>query len=205
MNEQSTDEKRLPWPVIIMLSMLAFVIGLGFLLSPSSEQDKLWWVNLLGTTNYGTLLNPPVEIESEQLIELEYGPWAALAHPTFKLVVTNQGDCAEACQEMLYSVRQLHVRLNRDYEDVERGLLLVDQFDQDQTEQVMLKLPDTALLTPSSSELLESLTATNMPSLEDGPVLVMIDPSNLAMMTYTSEHTGSEILEDLEHLLELAR
>lgn len=205
MNEQSTDENKLPWPVIIILSMLAFVIGLGFLLSPKSEHDKLWWVNLLGTTNYGTLLNPPVEIGSETIVERGLGPWAALTHPTFKLVVANQGDCAEACQEMLYTVRQLHVRLNRDYEDVERGLLLVDQFDQDQTEQVMLKLPDTALLTPSSSELLQSFTATNMPSLEDGPVLVMIDPSNLAMMTYTPEHSGSEILEDLEHLLELAR
>lgn len=204
MTPENTEDKKLPWPVIIMLGMLGLVIGLGFILSPKSESDKLWWVNLLGTTNQGILLNPPVQIVPEDILTYEGSSWNAFDAEVFKLVFINQGSCDQSCTEMLQSVRQLHVRLNRDYEDVERGLLLLDS-DIDQAQRLVSDLPGYSILNPSTSALLERLNATNIPALDDGPVLVMIDPENRAMMAYTKEHSGSEMLEDIEHLLELAR
>lgn len=204
MMEEKSEVKNLPWPVIIMIAMLALVIILGLILSPRSEGDKLWWVNLLGTTNNGVLLNPPVEIDAGNVRTADGVPWAALENETFKLVVINSGSCSDACQEMLFSARQLHVRLNRDYEDVERGFFATDLSSESAAE-FIADLPDYTLLSKAGTTLLEDLRATNIPALSDGPIMVMIDPSNLAMMAYTQEHTGSEVLQDLEHLLELAR
>jgi len=204
MSDETEAKNNIPWPVVIMLSMLFGVIGLGLLLSPSSEQDKLWWVNLLGTTNHGVLLNPPVEVSAEDILSTNDQPWEALQNNTFKLVVLNSGVCDTRCQEMLRSVRQVHVRLNRDYSDVERGYLPVNS-DRESAEELLQELPDYALLRAGGSELLEGLSQTNIPAIGEGPILLMIDPAKLAMMAYTAEHTGSEILEDLEHLLELAR
>lgn len=206
MTQENTEAKanKLPWPVIIMLGMLTMVIGLGFFLSPKSETDKLWWVNLLGTTNYGILLNPPVPVSVNEIQTSEGQPWSAFDNDTFKLVVINEGDCEEACQDMLLSTKQLHVRLNRDYEDVERAFLPKGIF-VEQAQGLVAELDDYTLLNPNQSKLLQDLSTTNIPALNEGPVLLMIDPANLAMMAYTKEHTGSEVLEDLEHLLELAR
>lgn len=201
MNSENTEHKKLPWPIIIMLGMLALVIGLGLILSPKSEADKLWWINLLGTTNNGTLLNPPVQIASEDLT-IGGVSWAAFDTEVFKLVVISEGVCDQSCQDMLHSTRQVHVRLNRDYEDVERGFLLIGST-VDQAESIVSDLPGYSVLDPAIGALLERLSDTNIPALSDGPVLVMIDPENRAMMAYTEEHSGAEILEDIEHLLEL--
>jgi len=202
MSMENTDERRLPWPIIIMLGMLALVIVLGLILSPKSEADKLWWVNLLGTTNNGILLNPPVQLVAEDIVTDEQIPWAAFEADVFKLVVVSQGDCDQTCLDMLRSVRQVHVRLNRDYEYVERGVLLAGATI-DRARQVVSDFPGYSVFEPSSARLLERLRNTNIPELTAGPVLVMIDPENLAMMAYTKDHSGSGMLEDIEHLLEL--
>ena len=197
------DTKRLPWPVIIMLSMLGLVIGLGFVLSPTSEEEKLWWVNFLGTTNHGQLLNPPVQLAENSLRSLDGEPWIALKNETFKLVVMTNGACNTKCETMLHGVRQLHVRLNRDYDDVDRGWYALG-IDSAKALQQVEKEPGYEVLMPEYS-LLSEFADTNLPTIENSPILLMIDPMNLAMMSYDSTHSSSEILEDLEHLLELAR
>ena len=202
MSTENLNERKLPWPIIIMLGMLALVIGLGLILSPKSEADKLWWVNLLGTTNKGVLLNPPVQLAPEDIVADEGAHWPALEAEVFKLVVVSQGSCDQSCMDMLRSVRQVHVRLNRDYEKVERGFLLAGATTE-QARQLVSDFLGYAVVEPDSSKFLERLSDTNLPDLNAGPVLVIIDPENRAMMAYTKSHTGSEMLEDIEHLLEL--
>jgi len=53
MSDSTTQQTKTPWPVIIMVSMLAVVIIAGFLLRPQSEDQKAFWLDLLGTTNHG--------------------------------------------------------------------------------------------------------------------------------------------------------
>lgn len=193
-----------PWPIIIMLGMLALVIGLGLVLSPKTEEGKLWWIDFLGTTNHGILLNPPLEFAQGDLLSEDGSPWEGFLEPTFKLVVMNRGNCDQRCRDMLESTRQLHVRLNRDYADVSRGFLHLDLPVHD-ARTLTAHLPDYELLKLGRQDLLELFATTNMPALSEGPVLGMISPLNIMMMAYTSDHSGSEVLEDLEHLLELAR
>lgn len=203
MTQVTSKNKKLPWPPIIMLSMLAFVIGLGLILRPTSEDGKLWWVDFLGTTNHGVLLNPPVQLPEDAFRSLDGEPWTALENETFKLVVMTSGACDSDCETMLHGVRQLHVRLNRDYDDVDRGWYALG-IDTSKAKEYIEKEPGYEMLIPEYS-LLSKFADTNLPPVEDGPILLMIDSLNLAMMSYDSTHTGSEILEDLEHLLELAR
>jgi len=204
MPENSHSKPGKPWPVLIMLSMLAFVLLAGYILSPKTEDGKLRWVDILGTTNHGTLLNPVVELNVEDILTQDGRSWSAMNNATFKLLVINHGRCEESCQDMLYSTRQLHVRLNRDYKDVERGFLNVDVPFEEAAKQVA-ELPDYALLTLDNSRLFDGLSATNIAPLNDSPILLLINPINIGMLAYTAEHSGSEVLEDLEHLLELAR
>lgn len=210
MTQDQQPKTGAPWPIIIMLSMLGLVLGSGFILSPKTEEDKLWWIEFLGTTNHGILVNPPVELSpgdllsSEAPLESSEAPWSAFDQPTFKLVVLNVGDCDSRCQDMLRSTRQLHVRLNRDYKDVERGFLALS-LDTELASSYVEDLPDYTLLKMGNAELLDRLAGTNIPTPEKGPLLLMINPLNIIMMAYTSDHTGSEVLEDLEHVLDLAR
>lgn len=203
MTEEAVKAEK-PWPIIIMIGMLALVIGLGLVLSPKTEEGKLWWIDFLGTTNKGVLLNPPLELAQDDLLGEDGSPWEGLLEPTFKLVVINRGDCDQRCQDMLDSTRQLHVRLNRDYADVSRGFLHLDLPVHD-ARTLTAELPDYELLKLGRQELLDAFATTNIPPLSEGPIIGMISPLNILMMIYDSSHSGSDVLEDLEHLLELAR
>ena len=204
MTQEQTSKQGKPWPVIIMLSMLLFVFIAGYVLSPRTEDGKLWWVDILGTTNHGILLNPVVELSDGDLLTESGVQWPAMNNSTFKLVVINRGSCEQRCQDMLHSTRQLHVRLNRDYKDVERGYLFMDASVEAATEAIS-EWPDYSLLKLGNTRLVDGLAATDISISDESPILLLINPINIGMLVYTAEHSGSEVLEDLEHVLELAR
>ncbi|MEQ9210012.1 MAG: hypothetical protein RLN96_09255, partial [Pseudomonadales bacterium] len=70
-NSPEDPVKNKPWPLYIIVGMVFGVIVLGYLLAPRTEEGKLAWIEILGTTNNGTLMNPPVEVLPNQILGLD--------------------------------------------------------------------------------------------------------------------------------------
>lgn len=194
----SETNRQKPWPLYFIVGMVALVLVLGFLLSPRSEESRLAWIKFLGTTNKGLLLNPPTEVMPGQIIDAEGQPWVALEDNTWKLLLLSPNGCAADCVSRLQEMHAMRIRLNRDADRLTIGLLTNRGIT---TEPIADDVHQLYLLDDS---LLANLQNTNLHELGDGPVVLLMNPIDVVMMIYGQEHTGVDILEDFEHLLDLA-
>jgi hypothetical protein len=196
---QQPAGKQNPWPLYIIIGMVAGVLILGYLLAPKTEEGKLAWIEILGTTNNGILLNPPVEVSPEQILGLDGQPWSAMQDSTWKMVLLVQGDCGEDCTARMQELHAMRIRLQRDASELTLGLLVSD------TEY----LPDVPVaddiheLQLGGTALPDMLARTNVTDWHQ-PMVLLMNPIDVFMLAYSPEHTGVEILEDFEHLLKLA-
>ncbi len=201
-DHQQIDAKgEKPWPIIIMVSMLASVIIAGLILAPRSDEQKLRWLEILGTTNHGEFINPPLDIPPG-FFRQDGNPWARMDAPTWKLVVVNTDACTEQCMELIYLIRQVHTRLNRDSGRVDLGFanagnsrLDLAAFKQSYPEVDLLDVEGLSTLFGGS----------NLLDYPDQPLVLLINPIDVAQIFYTLEHDGVGMLRDIDHLLDLSR
>ena len=191
-----------PWPLIIMMAMLAIVIGAGFILVPKTEEGKLLWLEFLGTNNFGEFMNPPLELVGE-LLDAEGNSWSADQDTPWKLVLLNQGPCLADCQEMADLVTRVHSRLNKLAPELKRGFLSLgpNAVSRD------LALEDLGFefIQIQSADLQSRLVSSGTPSLADGPLALVMDPREVFFLYYTQEHDGNGMLEDVEHVMKLSQ
>ena len=205
-NEQIADNNEpkgeKPWPLIIMLVMLATVIGSGFLLVPKTEEGKLRWLSILGTNNYGELMNPPLELVG-QITDLEGNPWSDDLEVPWKLVLVNQGPCLENCQEMADLLTRVHTRMNKLSPELKRGFLSLgaNAVAADAT----LSAEGFDFVKAELSDFEAQLMASGAPSLAEGPLVFVMNPLQVFFLYYTAEHEGNGILEDVEHVIKLTK
>jgi|GEM_PF-1260686 len=199
--DKAHANKHKPWPLITIIGMVAFVLLSGYVLSPKTEEQRLAWVTFLGTTNQGTLLNPPTEINAGQIVDSAGNPWQAMEDNTWKLLVLNEGVCADACVDRLDELHAMRIRLHRDADRLTVGLLATEP---QVLPEAVVEYHDINNLHINDAALLVALEQTNMPRLAEGPVVLMINPIDVFMMSYGAENTGGQMLEDFEHLLDLA-
>ncbi|MEQ9022386.1 MAG: hypothetical protein RLN82_06445 [Pseudomonadales bacterium] len=198
-NSPEDPVKNKPWPLYIIVGMVFGVIVLGYLLAPRTEEGKLAWIEILGTTNNGTLMNPPVEVLPNQILGLDGQPWAAMEDSTWKMVLLIQSDCGETCIARMQELHAMRIRLQRDASELTLGLLVSDAE----------HLPDTPIaddiheLQLGGAALLQKLQQTNVTNWQQ-PVVLLMNPIDVFMLAYFPENPGVEILEDFEHLLKLA-
>jgi|SaaInl5LU_22_DNA_1037371.scaffolds.fasta_scaffold01718_2 hypothetical protein len=189
-----------PWPVIIMLAMVFSVIVVGFLLVPKTEEQKLWWLSVLGTNNYGVLMNPPLDL-SGQLLDSEGNIWSADHDTPWKLVLVNQGPCTQECQDMADLAARVHARLNRESTELKRGYL---SFGPDSSIGPNQALGFEQLQAPAF-DLQARLSESGVPALAEGPLVFVMNPLEVFFLYYTTEHEGIGMLEDIEHVIKLAQ
>jgi len=198
-NDPNNPGKQTPWPLYIIVGMVMSVLVLGYLLAPKTEEGKLAWVEILGTTNNGILLNPPVDVLPNQILGLDGQPWIAMDDSTWKMVLLVQGDCGETCTVRMQELHAMRIRLQRDASELTLGLLVPDAEN----------LPDIPVaddiheLLLGGTTLLENLRQTNVRHWQQ-PVVLVMNPIDMFMLAYPPENPGVEILEDFEHLLKLA-
>ena len=207
MTEQVT--KRGHWQVWLMIAMLSGVIIAGFLLFPTTEGQRNSLLSSLGTTNHGEFVLPPVSMESLTLVDAEGAPWKLSEQKTkWRLLIAGGGNCAAQCREMVYLTRQVHISLGKYSRRFERLYIALDDTVSEETAEY-LKQNHPFLHTYSGSvqELESLLKNTNAPfslssSEETGTMRAyLVDQQGLVMMSYTLENEGSEIIEDIEHLM----
>jgi len=152
-----------------------------------------------GRINNGALIMPPVNLntmgvrdEGGNLLNAEAldGEWGML--------VLAGSDCTESCANALYLSRQVHIALGRNATRMNRYLISdgLSLSDEQQREHPGLKILK-ADLAEVKKQLPESV-------MGDNPIL-LVDPLGNIMMHYGPDHTGKQMLKDLEKLLKASK
>lgn len=146
-----------------------------------------------GRNHKGNLLSPTLTLGAFQAENLNAdtldGKWGIL--------VVADGECGQSCKDSLYLTRQAHIALNRNSNRMSRYLISgtapaaeVQQFINDEHEGL-------------------KVIKGSMPALpngaNDGVRIFLTDPLGNVMLWYSEEHTGKQVLRDMEKLLKASR
>ena len=184
----------------------------------------LWWfvvrgdldiVQMLGTANRGTLLNPPRELSAAALaapsgISL---PWTNTDRQ-WTLLVTNSGaECGARCEYKLYLTRQIHMALGKEFPRVRR-MLVTDRATTDTTLAVAALSDGKPVPVDFGQFLAEEhgglsvlrLDAPAWPDLfPEAQAAVetwyLVDPAGWVMMAYAENDSYKDVISDLKFLL----
>lgn len=166
----------------LILATWMYVSGTGF-------QPK-------GRTNHGKLLEPLVNIgdalPEAAIHEHNEGHWL--------LVYSNTGACDAACELALITVRQSRLMLGREMERLRRVFLHGDTA----PDTLLLANEHSGLITLQDNNFSDLLREKTPPELAAGGYY-LVDPLGNLVMYFRPDIDPSDMVEDIDHLLELSR
>lgn len=153
-----------------------------------------------GRTNFGTLLEPIVNLDAE----LGSGSLATLtdgaAEGRWLLIYASPEACAEPCRDELYRMRQARLMLGNDMQRVVRVFLHAEMG----LDTVWLSEQHAGLITISNDGLAAVLTRKRPAGAGSGG-LFLVDPLGNLVMHFAADLDPRDMVSDIEHLLELSR
>jgi hypothetical protein len=184
-------------------ALVLFAVGFGPLVL-ATLMFYTGWLNPTGHTNHGTLIQPVVSVAqlnletlSGQPLEARFG--ADQADPQWLMIVA-AGSCERQCEHLLYLARQVNIALGKNASRVARAAVL-GEVSTDLAERRDKEYPFMETLVPVQGTK-PSWPAGINPA--EQPQVLLVDPYGNLMMHYGPNHTGKEILKDLNHLLRIS-
>ncbi len=201
MNEETSKASKLPLWLIIFTTFAVMVSG--FLLFPNDDGQRDRLLSILGTNNRGTLLNPIVVMADMPLTDQQGEAWLWQEQaPKWRLLLPFVGTCDDACRDFLHTSRQVHIRLDKKTQRVKRVFLnLGAPLDDDMKAFLKREHPYLTVVRGDLADFSALIGSTNAQWSNDTPRLFLVDQQGVAMMYYTPEHDGSDVLGDLKHLI----
>ena len=191
------DPRR--YVVLILLFALPPIAAWFFFFNPQLLPE--------GRTNYGTLIDPPRNLQAVVLETADSVPfdWEALKD-LWSMAVVAEGRCSDLCIEQLIKVRQIRRATAANRQRIERLLILYPDANGD------LEIPDldglegTRLLLGDIGDRKDVL---ELFGLREDPIenpLFIIDPRIQLMMVHDmSVTTSKQVLQDMERLLKASQ
>jgi len=197
---------KIQWQIWFMILMLGGVIIAGFLIYPNTEDQRNKLLAKLGTTNHGNFVVPPVSIADLNLKTSDEGNWVLVDQKAkWRLIITGDGECIDQCRKLLYLTRQVHISLGKYSRRFERLYVSLDQkLGVEIDEFLKLNHPFLKVTYGREKEFKALLENTNTPfHLQNIKTnrAYLVDQQGLLMMSYNLAHEGTEIIEDIEHLM----
>ena len=171
-------------------------------------------VGILGTSNHGTLVQPPRHIDDGNLQEAGQSAftYADLA-PQWTLLVPGGSSCGSACEEALYLTRQIHLAMGQELRRIRR--FYVSDAQLSKTGFDLATLSDQRPAPVNFEEYLaveqRGLKAFTMssdkrailfPEYTANPgTWYVVDPAGWIMMSYNSDVSYKNVMSDLKFLL----
>lgn len=207
------NQKKLLLAFLLLFSLLPISLASWYFRVSSNT-------SVSATSNKGVLINPLLDLPALGLVDAEGAP----AYQTFEemtqgvspddydprpwqLLFLSTADCDAACVERLYFLRQMHIRLNRESERVQRVFVQVDAMPTALAPALLdtfaEQQPDLRLIKGDPARLRELLA----PSAQGrDPVaehfIYVADPVGNIMLYFTPENTLEDILDDIDKLLD---
>jgi cytochrome oxidase Cu insertion factor (SCO1/SenC/PrrC family) len=149
-----------------------------------------------GRTNHGELLEPLVNIgdvlPDAPIHEHNEGHWL--------LVYSNTGTCGGACEFALLTMRQSRLMLGKDMDRLRRVFLHGDTA----PDTVFLTNEHSGLISIQDSNFSDLLHNKRPPELAAGGYF-LVDPLGNLVMYFSPDIDPGDMVEDIDHLLELSR
>lgn len=149
-----------------------------------------------GRTNHGALLEPIANLEDL----LPDSRLTALSGNKWLLVYVHEDACGDACRDALYRLRQSHLMLGPEMDRVRRVFLHGPH----PPDRVFLDREHAGLATledPAAAALL----AEKRPAALAPGGLYLVDPLGNLVMYFAPDVAPGDMVDDIEHLLELSR
>ena len=152
------------------------------------------------TVNEGTILKPVANVK--ELVAAGGGP-SFDSNLKWRLLIPVRTPCDEGCERDLYLTRQVHIRLGEKSERVERWAVnLSGEAGRAYLQSIAAEHPKLQIMDIPDAAFAELLAGTNAPPLE-GPehFYLLVDQIGFAMMFYTTDQSGNQLLKDLKRVL----
>ena len=165
----------------------------------------------VGSKNEGVLIQPPIQLSQLALTTDLDDDKATLWQDKWSIVVRGGADCDAACLETLLLTRQIHIRLNKEANRVQRVYLAATADPLTADPALSDKL--TAHLATENHYMKVAMANSAQLSVLDNALMAadqtarffVVDPDGWAMMYYLDEHDGGAILKDLKYLLKYSK
>lgn len=199
--EQAPDTKNKSY---MALWAMIFLFGLPYLAAYYFyfNRDSLD----LNTTNYGTIVNPGRPVPDTTLVKLD-GSTMQMAESRGKwlLISIGSSQCAQACQENLYKLRQVKKAIGQEHKRINKYFFLTDDKSLDSFRDLLVDYKGMQVILPSGDQYMEflSIFSVDGQSIEDG--IYIIDPLGNYMMKYSKDEEPMKILKDMERLLKVSK
>ena len=153
------------------------------------------------TVNEGELLLPAHAVSQIQWYA-ENGEQLdlATAEPKWRYLILGTDICEGECEKLLYTTRQVHIRLGDKAHRVERMLVTGKPLSELSRQSIEDQHPRLHLATADQAALDQWLADSDHAGLKR-PSALLVDQNGFAMMVYDNRHTGNQLLKDIKRLL----
>lgn len=152
-------------------------------------------VDFLGTSNAGSLLEPPLSLSELDLRDSAGNAFDIRGdRPTWRILLLGSGVCGEQCRKTVYYTRQIHTAMGKYANRIERVMAIPAEAERGFAEDY----PELKLLYTSPSGLRALANAT---SGEGVPAYFVVDPNGWVILSYTAAADGKDMMADLKFLL----
>ena len=200
MNSRNRNRKAF----LITIALFVLPVIFAFVL------HKTGWYKSAGTSNKGSLIDPPLTAESlalESLIPEDF------SERKWWIIYIMPNECSKACENSLYQMRQIHKALGPDQARVSRLLITTENPSESYQSLIDQEFPnlETAQLTDTQLETaFAKVPSTTIERPQDH--IYLMDTMGAIFMvypTYEDEQTsilkGRDLLKDLRKVLKLSK
>lgn len=153
------------------------------------------------TVNQGELLTPAQQIADLELLDRDGKRIDFSAEEArWRYLIIADETCAEECEQLLYTTRQVHIRLSEKASRVERLLVTAAPLVQQRHSDVASRHPQLRFASADRQQIDRWLANSDHAQLPR-PSALLVDQNGFAMMVYGNQHSGNQVLKDIKRLL----
>lgn len=156
------------------------------------------------TINHGDLLVPATSLAKLHVTDTSGNPVDLMqtGEKKWRWLIVGNNACHQACQDLLYLSRQVHMRLGEKAHRLERMYLNTDElYSAEFSAQLRQDHPRLVMAHVNARDWQHTLANVSVQSEMNGEMLYVVDQEGFAMMTYSAQHQGNDLLEDIKRLL----
>lgn len=153
------------------------------------------------TLNQGELLLPAhsiddIDLWGEDSNKLDLSEQKSL----WRYLILSGAECATDCEKLLYTSRQVHVRLGEKAARVERLLVTNKLLSNLRRQEILQQHPRLKIFTSDSEQIKIWLSDSSHAEFAY-PNALLVDQQGFTMMVYDNRNSGNQLLKDIKRLL----
>ena len=185
---------RIKFLLIVFIFTVPFVIS--YYLSKDYHAGRE-----LQTSNYGSFINPIVELSQSTFDDYSGENLNVNQHLTkWSLIYRMPKNCSQRCSDEIYLIRQVNIALGKDMNRLERVIVLNQTVPSSEVDDLVIKYPKAIVVKNNSSTFINEIN-----KITDRHVLLLTDPLGNVILGYDEGFEGKKLLKDIKKLLKLSK